>query len=75
MFTRFQDSMVNQQDYVDLGLNCADICRAISRGLIGKKLSDLSPSVCEAIGQLTTYVKPAMHGLDSSLMILLIAGL
>jgi hypothetical protein len=67
--------MVNQQDYVDLGLSCADICTALSRGMTGRKLSDLSQSVHEAISQLTACVKPAIHGLDGSLMILLIAGL
>lgn len=46
--------MINEQDYVDLGLYCADICRALARGVNGKKLNDLSKSVCDAINQLTT---------------------
>ena len=46
--------MANEQDYVDLGLSCADICKALERGLRGKTLGDLSESVCDAIGQLTT---------------------
>ena len=46
--------MVNDQDYVDLGLSCADICRALERGMGEKKLNDLSGSVCDAINQLTT---------------------
>ena len=46
--------MANEQDYVELGLSCADICRALERGMNGKKLSDLSKSVCDAINQLTT---------------------
>jgi hypothetical protein len=45
--------MANELDYVDLGLNCADICRALDRGMNGKRLDDLSQSVCEAIAQLT----------------------
>jgi hypothetical protein len=45
--------MANELDYVDLGLSCADICRALDRGMNGKKLDDLSRSVCEAINQLT----------------------
>jgi hypothetical protein len=49
-----QKSMTNEQDYVDLGLNCADICRALDRGTNGKKPGDLGQSVCEAINQLTT---------------------
>ena len=48
-----QDSMANDLDYVDLGLNCADICRALDRGMNGKRLDDLSQSVWEAIAQLT----------------------
>jgi len=46
--------MVNQIDYVELGLACAEVCTALDRGLGGKKLSDLNNSVCEAINQLTT---------------------
>jgi len=53
-FTRCQDSVVNELDYVELGLFCADICRALDRGMNGKKLDDLSQSVCDAISQLTT---------------------
>lgn len=49
--------MANEQDYVELGLNCADICRALDRGTNGKTLEGLSPSVCEAMDQLTTWVK------------------
>ena len=49
-----QDAMTNQMDYVELGLACADVCTALDRGLNGKRLNDLSSSVCEAIKQLTT---------------------
>ena len=45
--------MINQMDYVELGLACADVCTALARGLNGKKLKDLNNSVCEAINQLT----------------------
>jgi len=45
--------MINQVDYVELGLACADVCRALDRGLSGKRLSDLNGSVREAINQLT----------------------
>ena len=48
-----QDSMSNRTDYVELGLACADVCRALDRGMNGKKMDDLSQSVCEAINQLT----------------------
>jgi len=46
--------MVNKSDYVDLGLACADVCRALDRGMGGKRVDELSRSVFEAIGQLTT---------------------
>ena len=52
-FTRSQESIINALDYVELGLFCSDICRALDRGMNGKKL-DLSQSLCDAIGQLTT---------------------
>lgn len=57
LLTFTQDFMANEQDYVELGLNCADICRALDRGTNGKTLEGLSPSVCEAMDQLTTWVK------------------
>ena len=46
--------MANEQDYVDLGLSCADICKALERGMGGKSMDDLSKPVCDAINQLTT---------------------
>ena len=46
--------MTNETDYVDLGLACADVCRALDRGMNGKKLDDLGRSVREAINQLMT---------------------
>jgi len=58
-FTSIQDSIINEQEYVELGLSCADICRALDRGLEGKSLNDLSRSVCEAINRLTMWVEPA----------------
>jgi len=49
-----QDSMVNKTDYVELGLACADVCRALDRGMDGRRLDEFSRSVGEAIQQLTT---------------------
>ena len=45
--------MANKTDYVELGLACANVCKALDRGMNGKKLDDLSHSVREAIEQLT----------------------
>ena len=49
-----QDSMMNKTDYVELGLARADVCKALDRGLKGRRVDGLSQSVCEAIEQLTT---------------------
>ena len=67
--------MVNKTDYIELGLACADVCKALERGMSGKKLDDLSQSVCEAIAQLMTWDKPVVHSLDNLLMVFLIAGM
>ena len=52
--------MINETDYVQLGLACADICTALERGMNGKKLEDLSQSVCDAIAQLAKWVDSPM---------------
>ena len=41
--------MANEQDYVDLGSTCANVCKVLDRGLNGKRLEELSQSVLEAI--------------------------
>ena len=46
--------MVNDTDYVELGLACADVCKALDRGVKGRRVDELGQSVVEAIGQLTT---------------------
>lgn len=48
-----QGSMLNEEDYIRLGIACADVCIALSRGMNGKRLADLNQSVSEAIVQLT----------------------
>ena len=53
-FTFSQESMINAQDCVDLGLSCANVCKVLDRGLKGRRLDELSPSVLEATEQLTT---------------------
>ena len=50
--TRTQDTMANKQDYVDLGLSCVDICKALERGMDGRELDELSQSVRDAIDDL-----------------------
>ena len=51
--TPSQDTMVTEPDYVELGLSCADVCRALGRGTNGRKQDELSPSVYDAMNQLT----------------------
>jgi hypothetical protein len=44
--------MANKTDYVELGLACADVCRALDRGMKGT--DTLNDSVCDAIEELRT---------------------
>ena len=46
--------MINEEDYVEIGMSCASVCTALDRGSNGKRLEDLNNSVREAIKQLTT---------------------
>ena len=46
--------MINRADYVEIGLDCADVCATLNRGLNGKRLNDFNSPVREAIKQLTT---------------------
>ena len=46
--------MINEADYVDLGLACADVCKVLDRGMRGRRMDEFGQSVFEAIEQLTT---------------------
>jgi len=46
--------MIKEADYVELGLLCADVCKALARGTDGRRADQLSRSVLSAIEQLTT---------------------
>jgi len=46
--------MINEADYVDLGLACADVCGVLERGMRGRRVNELDQSVLEAIERLTT---------------------
>ena len=65
-FTFTQDSVIHEQDYVELGLGCADICKALDRGINGKRPDRFSPSVCEAMDQLTKWVEPVTRSSGTS---------
>ena len=45
--------MTDKTDYVGLGLTCADVCKALNRGMDRRRTDQLSRSVLEAIGRLT----------------------
>ena len=45
--------MINEADYVDLGLACAEVCRVLDRGMRGRQADELGQPVLEAIEQLT----------------------
>jgi len=45
--------MIKELDCVELGLSCADVCRTLDQRTNGKKQDELSPSVYDAINQLT----------------------
>ncbi|KAF9791098.1 hypothetical protein BJ322DRAFT_1208324 [Thelephora terrestris] len=53
LLTAIKDTMGNRQDFVRLGLSCADVCETLDRGLYGKRSDELSESVHKAIGKLT----------------------
>lgn len=67
--------MVDEADYIKLGLTCADVCTALDRGLKGKLLNELADSVYETINQLTTSVNlTEMHFTHNLLTMFSIAG-
>ena len=66
--------MMNDDDYVELGLACGDVCKALDRGLDGRRTDKLSQAVLAAIEQLTTSVKPEMRFVHDRLTVLCIAG-
>ena len=68
--------MINKTDYVELGLACADVCRALDRGMKGRRVGDLGQSIFEAIEQLMKWVQPVvyiMRGLLTALSIRTVA--
>ena len=52
-FTFSQEFMINEDDYVSLGMYFNDICQILNRGTNGKRLEDLNESAREAVKQLT----------------------
>ena len=44
--------MISEVDCVELGLACADVCRALARGMVGRREDELSRSVIDAVEEL-----------------------
>ena len=49
-----QDSVINEAGFVELGLDCAEICQSIDRGMNGGGVCQPGAPILEAIEQLTT---------------------
>ena len=45
--------MANDEDYIELGRACADVCQALYQRLKGRRLDELNQPVLRAIGGLT----------------------
>ena len=46
--------MANDQDFVDLGRACGEVCEVLYKNLKGRQLDQLNKSALDAIGELTT---------------------
>jgi hypothetical protein len=46
--------MINELDYIKLGLTCANVCEVLNRGMDRRRVDQPSQSVLGAIEQLTT---------------------
>ena len=44
--------MINEVDYVELGLACADVCEVLDREINGRRVNQLSQFALMAIEQL-----------------------
>ncbi|KAF9779804.1 hypothetical protein BJ322DRAFT_1086568 [Thelephora terrestris] len=52
ILTMVKEIAINEHHYVELGLQCADVCKALARSLEGKQLDDFGSHECEAMAQL-----------------------
>ena len=48
--------MTNEQDYVELGRELANVYKVLKYLMKGRRLEEFSRHVCEAIQQLSTWV-------------------
>ena len=49
--------MANDQDFINLGRACANVCQALCQRLKGRQLDELNQFVLDAIAELTTWVE------------------
>ena len=56
-----QDTMANNQDYLELGQACADVCEALYQRLKGRQPDGLSRPLLDAIGNLNRLAKTPVH--------------
>ena len=52
--TLIQDTMANDQDYVEIGQVCGEVCEALYQRLKGRRSDELNKPVLGAIGTLTS---------------------
>ena len=53
--------MINEVDFVDLGLSCAGICQSLDQEIKGRGVPHAGSPILEAIEQLTTWVESGTH--------------
>ena len=53
--------MVDEPHCIELGLLCADVCRALDRVTNGKKLDELGQSVRDAMNLSASWVEQSIH--------------
>jgi hypothetical protein len=46
--------MLNEEDYVEIALACADVSNSLDRGINGKRAGELNETVLDAIEKLTS---------------------
>ena len=54
--------MTNRTDYVELGLACADVCKALERGMNGRRMDELSQSVFDISKSWKVWYGPTTPG-------------
>jgi hypothetical protein len=56
--------VIDQPNYVELGLGCAEVCKDLDKKMNGKEVDQLNRSALKAVEELTTSVEPVTRMLD-----------